>query len=174
MTLSEHILCSYLISFLLTSVDLNRRRQWHPTPVLLPGKSHGWRILVGFNPWSRWELDMTERLYFHFWLSCIREGNGNPLHCSCLENLRDGGAWWAAIYGVTQSWTWLKWLSNSLAVDLNMRISLNLNVFHELWYYIVPQIWAHCSVLITKSLLWTEIIENMKLQRYCLEIWWCM
>ena len=107
MTLSEHILCSYLISFLLTSVDLNRRRQWHPTPVLLPGKSHGWRILVGFNPWSRWELDMTERLYFHFWLSCIREGNGNPLHCSCLENLRDGGAWWAAIYGVAQSRTWL-------------------------------------------------------------------
>ena len=57
--------------------------------------------------------DTTERLHFHFSLSCFGEGNGNPLQCSCLENLRDGGAWWAAIYGVTQSWTPLKWLSSS-------------------------------------------------------------
>ena len=63
---------------------LNRRRQWQPTPVLLPGKSHGWRSLVGCSPWGRWELDMTERLYFS--LSCIGEGNGSPLQCSCLEN----------------------------------------------------------------------------------------
>ena len=49
----------------------------------------------------------------HFSLSCTREGNGNPLQCSCLENPRDGGAWWAAIYGVAQSWTWLKRLSSS-------------------------------------------------------------
>ena len=55
--------------------------------------------------------DMTERLHFHFSLACIGEGNGNPLLCSCLENPRDGGAWWAAVYGVTQSRTWLKWLS---------------------------------------------------------------
>ena len=82
-----------------------RRRQWHPTPVLLPGKSHGRRSLVGCSPWGRWELAMTERLHFHFSLSCIGEGNGNPLQCSCLENPRDGGAWWAAVYGVTQSWT---------------------------------------------------------------------
>ena len=54
------------------------------------------------------ESDMTERLPFHFSLSCIGEGNGNPLQCSCLENPRDGGAWWAAIYGVTQSRTRLK------------------------------------------------------------------
>ena len=87
------------------------RRQWHPTPVLLPGKSHGWRSLVGCSPWGRWGLDTTEQLHSHFWLSCIGEGNGNPLQCSCLENPRDGGAWWAAIYGVTQSWTQLKWLS---------------------------------------------------------------
>ena len=56
---------------------------------------------------------MTERLHFHFSLSCIGEGNGNPLQCSCLEHPRDGGAWWAAIYGVTQSWTRLKRLSSS-------------------------------------------------------------
>ena len=55
------------------------RRQWQPTPVLLPGKSHGWRSLVGCNPWGREESDTTERLHFHFSLSCIEEGNGNPL-----------------------------------------------------------------------------------------------
>ena len=89
------------------------RRQWHPSPVLLPGKSHGWRSLVGCSPWGLWESDMIERLQFHFSLSCIGEGNGNPLQCSCLENPRDRGAWWAAIHGVAQSRTRLKWLSSS-------------------------------------------------------------
>ena len=89
------------------------RRQWHPTPVLLPGKSHGRRSLVGCSPWGGKESDMTEQLHFHFSLSCIGEGNGNPLQCSCLENPRDGGAWWAAIYGIAQSRTLLKWLSSS-------------------------------------------------------------
>ena len=56
---------------------------------------------------------MTEQLHFHFSLSCIGEGNGNPLQCSCLENPRDRGAWWAAAYGVAQSRIWLKWLSSS-------------------------------------------------------------
>ena len=90
-----------------------RKRQWHPTPVLLPGKSHGWRSPVGCSPWGHQESDTTERLHFHFSLSCIGEGNGNPLQCSCLENPRDGGTWWAAVYGVAQSWTRLKWLSSS-------------------------------------------------------------
>ena len=130
------------------------RRQWHPTPVLLPGKSHGWRSLVGcspwgceesdtteqlhfhfslsctgegngnplqcsclenpmdrgvdYSPWGRKESDTTEQLHFHFSLSCIGEGNGNPLQCSCLENPRDRSAWWAAVYGVTQTWTPLR------------------------------------------------------------------
>ena len=57
-------------------------RQWHPTPVLLPGKSHGWRILVGCSPWGREESDMTERLHFHFSLSCT--GEGNATHSSVL------------------------------------------------------------------------------------------
>ena len=139
-----------------------RRRQWHPTPVLLPGESHGWRSLDGCSPWDRGGSDMTERdftftfhfhaseeemaphssnlawripgmeepgglqsmgsrgvghdwarLHVHFSLSCIGGGNGNPLQCSCLENPRDGGAWWAAVYGVAQSRTWLKRLSSS-------------------------------------------------------------
>ena len=91
----------------------SRRRQWHPTPVLLPGKFYGRGSLVGRSPWSRWESDTTEQLHFHFSLSCIREGSGNPLQCSCLESPRDGGPWWAAVYGVTQGRTWLKRLSSN-------------------------------------------------------------
>ena len=83
----------------------------NPTPVLWAGKSHGRRSLVGCSPWGCYELDMTEQL--HFSLSSIGEGNGNPLQCSCLENPRDRGAWWAAVYGVTQSRTRLKQLSSS-------------------------------------------------------------
>ena len=93
--------------------DLFRRRQWQPTPVLLPGKSHGQRSLEGCSLWGHWGLDTTERLHFHFSLPCIGGGNGNPLRCSCLENIRDGGAWWTAIYGVAQSQTRLKQLSSS-------------------------------------------------------------
>ena len=92
---------------------LNGEGNGTPPPVLLPGESHGQRSLVGCSPWGCWELDTTERLHFHFSLSCTGEGNGNPLQCSCLENPRDGGAWWAAIYGVTQSRTQLKRLSSS-------------------------------------------------------------
>ena len=55
-------------------------------------------------PWGRSESDTTEQLHFHFSLSCTGAGNGNPLQCSCLENPKDGGAWWAAVYGVAQSW----------------------------------------------------------------------
>ena len=90
-----------------------QRRHWRPTPALLPWKSHGWRSLVGCSPWGRQESDTTERLHFHFSLSCIGEGNGNPLQCSCLENPRDGGAWWAAVYRVAQSRTQLMRLSSS-------------------------------------------------------------
>jgi len=75
------------------------------------GKSHGRRSLVGCSPWGYEESDTTEQLHFHFSHSCIGEGNSNPLQCSCLENPRDGGAWRAAINGVAQSRTWLKWLS---------------------------------------------------------------
>ena len=84
------------------------RRPWQPTPVLLPGKSHGQRSLVGCSLWGWEESDTTERLHFPFSLSCTGEGNGNPLRCSCLENPRDDGAWWAAVCGVAQSRTRLK------------------------------------------------------------------
>ena len=84
----------------------NGRRKWKFF------SCHGWRSLVGCSPWDRKESDITERLPFHFSLSCIGEGNGNPLQCSCLENPRDGRAWWAAVYGVAQSRTRLKRLSS--------------------------------------------------------------
>ena len=95
----------------------SRRRQWHPTPVLLPGKSHGRRNLVGCSPWGCEESDTTERLPFHFSLSCIGEGNGNPLQCSCLENPRDGGTGGLPSMGL-QSGTRLKWLSSIVTVAL--------------------------------------------------------
>ena len=107
---------------------LNRRRRWHPTPVLLPGKSHGQRSLVGCGPWGCDESDTTERLPFHFSFSCIGEGNGNPLQCSCLENSRDGGAWWAAIYGVAQSRTRLKWVNSSSSSNILVN-------FHLIWLF---------------------------------------
>ena len=69
-----------------------------------PGRLQSMGSLRVRHDWVTW---------FHFSLSCIGEGNGNPLQCSCLENLRDSGAWWAAIYGVTQSWTGMKRLSSS-------------------------------------------------------------
>ena len=115
---------------------------WHPTPVLLPGKSHGWRSLVGCSPWGCEESDTTEQLHFDFSLSCIGEGNGNPLQYSCLENPRDGGAWWATVYGVAQSRTRLKRLSSSSSSNIPLYIrttsslsvhqTLNFNITHSL------------------------------------------
>ena len=74
-----------------------------------------WAAVHGVPEW-----DTTEWLHFHFWLSCIGEGNGNPLQCSCLENPRDGGAWWAAVYGVPRSRTQLKRLSSSSRLHLGI------------------------------------------------------
>ena len=107
------LLLNYTCIYTCICIYTHRRRCWRPTPVLLPGKSHGRRSLVGCSPWGCEESYTTERLHFHFSLSCIGEGNSNPLQCSCLENSRDGEAWWAAIYGVTQSLTQLKRLSSS-------------------------------------------------------------
>ena len=94
----------------MTRTDL-QRRQWHPTPVLLPGKSHGQRSLVGCSPWGRKELDMTEWLTFTFHFHALEKEMATH-SCSCLENPRDSGAWWAAVYGVAPSWTRLKRLSS--------------------------------------------------------------
>ena len=112
----QHLLTNRAEGHYLLSTSLRyRRRQWHPTPVLLPGKSHGLRSLVGCSPWGCQESDTTKQLPFHFSLSHVGEGNGNPLQCSCLENPRDGGAWWAAIFGVAQSRTRLSDLAAAAA-----------------------------------------------------------
>ena len=107
-----HMLIDHLL-FIYCQLSSLRRRQWHPTPVLLLWKSHGRWSLVGCSPWGHEESDTTERLHFHFSLSCIGGGNSNPLQCSCLEKPRDGRAWWAAVHGVAQSRTQLKRLSSS-------------------------------------------------------------
>ena len=84
----------------------------------------------GLQSMGSLESDMTERLHFHFSLSCVGEGNGNPLQCSCLENPRDGGAWWAAAYGVAQSRTRRKRLSSSSSRDLFKKIRDTKGIFH--------------------------------------------
>ena len=104
------------------------RRQWNPIPILLPGNSHGRRSPVGCGPGGHEESDTTERLHFHFSLSCTGEGNGNPLQCSCLENPTDGGAWWAAVSGVAQSRTRLKRLSSSSSSTENTGPGVSANI----------------------------------------------
>ena len=130
----------------------------HPTPVLLPGKSHGRRSLVGCSPWGRGQSDTTERLDFHYSLSCIGEGNGNPLQRFCLENPRDGEAWLAAVYGLAQSRTWLKRLSSSSS-------SRGYPIFNSspLLFFKWTQHHSMCLVYILKGILlflsinWTTI-----------------
>ena len=134
--------------YFVQSMCILRRRQWHPTPVLLPGKSHGRRSLEGCSTWGRWGSGTTEQLHFHFSLSCIREGNSNPLQCSCLENPRGGGAWWAAVYGVAQSWTQLKWLSSICILIVYMYQFQSPSSSHSTPFF--PPVWAcaqSCPIL---------------------------
>ena len=113
------------------SKGVYRRRRWHPTTVLLPGKCHRQRSLVGSRPWDQEESDTTEQPHFHFSLSCIGEGNGNPFQCSCLENPRDRGPCWAVVYGVAQSQTQLMWFSSSSSSrDLFKKIRDTKGTFH--------------------------------------------
>ena len=142
-------------------------RRWHPTPVFLPGKPHGQRSLVGCSPWGREESDTTEWLHFHFSFSCIGEGNGNPLQCSCLENPRDRGAWWAAVYGVAQSRTWLKRLSCSSSIQSFIPFSWNLwipSLLKGLWLWRYNWLWdkVQCtSALKSFSQLFIRWIHNL-------------
>ena len=123
-----------------------RRRQQQPTPVLLPGKYHGWRSLIDCSPWGHEESDLTERLHFHFSLSCIGEGNGNLLQCSCLENSRDGEP------GVLPSMGSLRvghnWSDLAAAAAVLVRFE-SMPVYHcVLW----TKIWRPCKVMSPSSL----------------------
>ena len=97
-------------------------------------------------------MDTTERLHFQFSLSCIGEGNGNPLQCSCLENPRDGGAWWAAVSGVAQSWTQLKQLSSSIEYFIIILIFISLMIaayfFMHLLIIHIVLFWSACPNLL--------------------------
>ena len=142
-----------------------RRRQWHPTPGLLSGKSHGRRSLVGCSPGGREELDRTERLHFHFSLSCIGEGNGNPLQCSCLEDSSDRGAWWAAICRVTQSRTRLKRLSSSSRGKISY-ISKDCVLWRK-EYQSKNEILASCCVILEKSFKFSKhVFTCLQLHSY--------
>ena len=147
------------MSIWLTLKSINWRRWWHPTPVLLPGKSHGRRSLVSCSPWGCEESDTTEQLHFHFSLSCTGEGNGNPFQCSCLENPRDGGAWWAAIYGVAQSRTRLKRLSsNSSSKKHKYLLSIEILVWK--WpYYIQYHSYILNRYVHIKVWKWSESVS---------------
>ena len=149
--------------------NIYQRRQWHPTPVLLPGKSHGRRSLVGCSPWSLKESDMTEQLHFHCSLSCTGEGNGNPLQCSCLENPRDGRAWWAAVYGVTQSWTRLKRLSScSSSSNLHSVVS---NTYSSLQFNSFPMDLIPLLLHTWMPVIFATISRS-KYIIHCLELFW--
>ena len=123
-----------MLVILVSDYQSRQRRQRQATPILLPRKSHGRRSLVGYSLWGRKESHTTERLHFHFSLSRITEGNGSPLQYTCLENPRDGGAWWAAVYRVTQSQTRLKQLSSiSIKAELINQPHFS-NAYHSRHY----------------------------------------
>ena len=125
------------------------RRQWHPTPVL-------WKIPWmeepgGLQSMGSLRVGQTERLHFDFSLSCIGEGNGNPLQCSCLENPRDWGAWWAVVYGVSLSRTRLKRLSSSSSneetngfIKLLIRSKVNFMGLMRLIIIVMTFYFNHC------------------------------
>ena len=142
-------------------------KQWHPTPLLLPGKSHGSRSLLGCSPRGIEESDTTEWLHFHFSLSCTGEGNGNPLQCSGLENPRDGGAWWAAVYGVSQSRTRLKRLSSSSSSSRELRLLMPCGVAKKKKRNCIlesPDKHVHLTMLIKKS--GTKLIKILSKECY--------
>ena len=149
------------------------RRQWHPTPVLLPGKSHGWRSLVGCSPWGHEESDTTKRLHFHFSLSHIGEGNDNSLQGSCLENPRDGGAWWAAVYGVAQSQTRLKRHSSSSSSSRRWEEQYNYNVpeltssSKSMWLHTCQVVWE--LFILSKHCIWMKKFSVKDCIKY-----WCL
>ena len=146
-----------------------RGRQWHPTPVLLPGKSHVRRSLVGCSPWGQEETDTTEQLHFHFSLWCTGERNGNPLQCSCLKNPRDGepgGLLAMGSYRVGHDWSDVA-AASSLSQGNNKMSSLIKNIVKcsHLFYRAYNSkssavSWpVECRVLTYQELLWTHFFS---------------
>ena len=151
-------------------VSKNRRRRWHPTPVLLPGNSHGWRSLVVCSPWGCEESDTTEWLPFHFSLSCIGEGNGNSLQRSCLENPRtaeQGGLLSMGLHRVRHDWSNLAAAVSKNKEYMNWEnpngCNLNLSL-HEAstWIFAMNETERSGSLVSYMSYLhcWTEILPS--------------
>ena len=145
-------------------------------------KSHGQRNLVGCSPWGCEESEMTERLHFDFSLSRIGEGNGNPLQCSCLENPRDGGAWWAAVYGFAQSQTWLKRLSSSsMALVATTLFTWGVGLLVDGTCFLIDLAWVSrvavllfelVSVLFSRVLWLNSLFAKLSLQKFIhIHIW---
>ena len=132
--------------------DLMWRKQWHPTPVLLPGTSHGWRSLEGCSPWGRWGSDTTEQLHFHISLSCIGKGNGNPLQCSCLGTEEPGGLPSMGSHRVGHDWSdlaaagegrdWIKERFKGIWEEISREFDDGLNALleNEIWCQARPPI----------------------------------
>ena len=153
-----------------------------PHSSTLAWKIHGRRRLVSCSPWGCKESDTTERLHFHFSLSCIEEGNGSPLQCSCLENPRDGGAWWAAVYAVAQSRTRLKRLSSS-SISYNQFFYLMILVytllkssFHDmlLWSFLFHSIhWRKSLTTVPpESSLINQVLDKIGARIWFELMWW--
>ena len=151
------------------------RRQWHPTPVLLPGISHGRRILVGCSPWGRYELDTTERLHFHFSLFTFMHGRRRwqPTPVFLPGESQGRGSLVAAVYEVTQSRTWLKLLSSSsnrCSVNYPIIIFMgvvqgmeskrtwadSVTVLLSMWLSPVSKTGLNYSFLFNTKIRWTE------------------
>ena len=141
------------------------RKKWPHTPVLLPGKSHGQRSLVGYSPWGCEESDTTEWLHFRFSLSCVGEGNDNLLQYSCLENPRDRGSWWTAVYGVAQGWTQLKRLSNSSSSNRCVVVSHVVLICISLMISDIEHLNFQCLLAI-----YTSFLQNL-LFKSCAHFW---
>ena len=122
------------------------RRQWQPTPVLLPGKAHGQRSLVGCSPWGWWESDTTERLHFHFSLSCIGEGNGNPLPVFLPgESQGRRSLLGCHLWGRTESDT-TEVTAAAAAAELSLYLSVFLFYFFILFFILWKCMWETCEI----------------------------
>ena len=134
--------------------------------------NYGRRSLKGCSPWGCWGLDTTEQLPFHFSLSCTGEGNGNPLQRSCLENPRDGGAWWAAVYGVAQGQARLKRLRSSSSSSVH-RDKLDIRKLHRTDFNLL--FWGANTSNVNNNNINNNIFNLKYNRKYLSESWiWSM
>ena len=149
----EIYVCVFICIYIYTYIYWGR--QWHPTPVLLPGKSHGWRSLVGCSPWGSWRVrhDWVTSLSLFTFMHWRRKWQPTPVF---LPGESQGqGAWWAAIYAVAQSQTWLKRLSSSSSIHTHTHTHTHTPTHNSIYIYIYIYTHTHTTVnLIAKNEGW--------------------